>query len=74
MVLVPGAQLLPEQQPRGHETLSHVQVPFTQCRPGAQAGALPHVQVPIVEQLSAVIGSQLMQVPPPVPQAGTPGG
>jgi hypothetical protein len=42
--------------------------PSTQCAPAVHAGSRPHWQVPVAEQLSAVVRSQVTQVPPPTPQ------
>jgi len=52
--LVPGAQVVPLQQPLGQLTLSHLQTPPTQCCPAAQAGPEPHAQVPVTLQPSLV--------------------
>jgi hypothetical protein len=70
---VPGRQArFPWQQPVEHEVASHTQTPATQRRPASHAAPAPHWQVPAAEQLSAVVGSQLTQVPPPVPQVPRP--
>jgi hypothetical protein len=61
-------QVLPLQQPEGQETESHTQAPPTQCCP-AQGGLVPQAQLPSAAQLSAAIGSQVLQAAPPVPQA-----
>lgn len=67
--MVPGRHaVLPWQHPVGHEVGSHTQAPARQRRPVSQAGPAPHWQVPVAEQLLAVAGSQVTQVPPPVPQ------
>jgi hypothetical protein len=67
-LLVPATQFAPEQQPPGHETLSQTQLPARQRLPAAQAGELPHWQLPRLEHPSAVKPSQATQVPPPLPQ------
>src|SRR5207237_866212 len=48
---------LAEQQPFGHETESHTQLPPTQRLPVPQAGWLPQLQVPAAEQMSARAGA-----------------
>ena len=45
-LLVPGRQLVPEQQPPGHERLSQTQLPDWQRLPAPQASPLPHWQAP----------------------------
>jgi hypothetical protein len=62
-VHVPAAQ-----QPSGHETASHPQVPPTQRRPAGQGGPLPQAHPPAVEQLSALSELQLAQAAPLTPQ------
>jgi hypothetical protein len=72
---VPGKQAsLPWQQPAGHDIGSQMQLPATQRRPVSHAGAVPHWQVPVAEQPSAVAGSHATQVPPPLPQVAIEGG
>ena len=56
----------------GHEVGSHTHAPATHRRPASHAVPAPHWQVPVAEQLSAVAGSQVTQVPPPVPQVPRP--
>ncbi len=60
-------QTLPAQHPLAHDSESHTQAPATQCRPGAHAAPLPHVQPPLL-QASAVSRLHAAQAPPPVPQ------
>ncbi len=45
--------------------------PSTQCAPPVQAGKSPHWQVPVAEQLSAVVRSQVTQEAPPTPQVAS---
>ncbi len=59
--------VFPEQQPLGQETESQTQAPLIHLWPPPHAGPVPHVQVPFV-QVSACVGSQVMQDAPPVPQ------
>jgi len=70
-LLVPATQFAPAQQPPGQETLSQTQLPARHRLPAAQAGPLPHWQLPMVEQPSAVRLSHAMQVPPPSPQVAS---
>ena len=60
-------QLLPEQQPFGHEDELHTHCPFTHCCPAPHAGPTPQAQLPF-RQVSAVVGSQITHVSPSVPQ------
>jgi hypothetical protein len=63
---VPGRQaVLPWQQPVGHDVASQMHCPAMQRRPDSHAGPLPHWQVPVAEQPSAVVVSHATQVPPP---------
>ena len=48
-----------------------MQRPSWQCAPPVHAGESPHWQVPVAEQLSAVVRSQVTQVPPPTPQVAS---
>jgi hypothetical protein len=70
-LLVPAMQFVPEQQPPGHDTLSQTQLPPRHRLPAAQAGVLPHWQLPMAEHPSAVKVSQAMHDPPPSPQVAT---
>ena len=45
--------------------------PNTQCAPPVHAGTSPHWQVPVAEQLSAVVRSQVTQLFPPTPQVAS---
>jgi len=57
------------QHPRGHELALHTQAPATQLVPAPQAGPPPHRHPPAAAQLSARLGSQVVQAAPAVPQA-----
>jgi hypothetical protein len=61
-----GLHVPPEQQPLGHEALSHVQAPPTQCCPEPQGGLVPQVQEP-AEHMSAVKGLHAVHATPLVP-------
>ena len=61
-------QLLPAQQPCGHEVESQTQAPLTQCWPMTQAEPVPHAQAPL-RQESALPAAQAEQLPPIGPQA-----
>lgn len=65
---VPGMQLLPLQQPVGHELGSQTHEPVEQLWPTAQAAPLPQRQAPAGEQLLANVESQVWQAPPSAPQ------
>jgi hypothetical protein len=70
-----GARQAPaEQQPVGHETPSQVHRPATQCWPTAHDAPVPQAQLPVVEQLSALVASQVTQARPPPPHADGEGG
>jgi hypothetical protein len=72
-VVLPGRQLLLEQQPFMQEVELHTQAPLTHCWPLAQGpGLLPHLQ-PLEVQLSATKLLQLTQPTPIEPQVGKPG-
>jgi hypothetical protein len=45
--------------------------PSTQCAPPVQAGSTPHWQVPVAEQLSAVVRSHVTQLPPLIPHVAS---
>jgi hypothetical protein len=49
VLLVPGKQVVPEQQPLGHDVRSQVQTPVTQRWPAAHGPPAPHWQAPVVE-------------------------
>ena len=57
------------QQPSGHENASHRQAPPEQRCPAWQAAPLPQRQAPCTEQVSALVGSQAVQIAAPVPHA-----
>ena len=63
----------PSQQPLGQEVPSHTQLPPLQRCPAAQAAFAPHLHWP-PEQVSVLLGSQLVQAAPLRPQASTVGG
>lgn len=65
--VVPGKHVVPEQQP-AHEVGSQTQWPPEQCWPGSHWAPVPQVHAPELEQPSARVVSQLMQVEPIVPQ------
>jgi hypothetical protein len=65
---MPATQLAPTQQPMVQVVLLQMQAPFTQRWPDEQALPLPQAQTPWTQE-SARFGSQLVQAPPPVPQA-----
>jgi hypothetical protein len=62
-------QVVPAQQPPGHDAASQTQAPPEHSWPAAQAGPLPHEQSPAAEQLSAVPAEQATQPSPPKPHA-----
>jgi hypothetical protein len=62
-----GWQVVPEQQPLGHEKASQTHAPPAQRWPVAQAGPAPHAQAPAGVQLSAIAGSQGWQAAPDAP-------
>jgi hypothetical protein len=65
--LLPGVHMLPLQQPL-HEVASHTHAPLAQCWPDAQAAPLPHRQLPLASQPSAVRESHAWHAPPCTPQ------
>ena len=66
---VGGTQALPLQQPLGHDSASHTQLPATQLVPAPQAAFAPQRHPPEDAQLSARETSQVTQAAPPVPHA-----
>jgi hypothetical protein len=62
-------QVVPEQQPLGHEVGSHLQVPLTQCCPALQGAVplAPQTQAPDAHVFER--RSQATQPVPPIPQA-----
>jgi hypothetical protein len=64
---VPGRQVVPEQQPPGQDVPSHTHAPFTHRWPMEQAGPDPHVQVPLLAQVS-VVAPHVLHAPPALPQ------
>jgi len=65
--VVPVRQLVPEQHPFAHEVPSQMHALLKQRWPVPHAELAPHWQVPLAVQLSALIGSQAIQLAPPVP-------
>jgi len=68
-----AVQVEPAQQPAGQEVASQTQRLPTQRFPAPHAGALPHWQTPLAEQVSAVCPLHATQAFPPLPQALTDG-
>ena len=66
MLEPPGMQVVPEQQPVGHDVPSQTQAPFTQRWPAEHAGPVPQVHVPLLAQVS-VVPPQVLHVPPWLP-------
>lgn len=67
LLAVPATQVVPEQQPLGHDVRSQTHAPLTQRWPVPQGAAVPHWHVPVVEQVSEP-APQLMQALPETPQ------
>jgi len=64
LVVVPGAQVFPLQQPVVQLVESHTQVLVPEQRwPAAQVAAVPQRQLPVAEQLSAVIPHVVQALP-----------
>ena len=70
MTLSPPRHTPAEQQPLGHDVLSHTQVLAAQRCPGAQVPPVPQRQSPVAEQLSER-ASQATQLEPALPQVET---
>ncbi len=66
MLVLPVSQVAPWQQPPGQDVPSQTHAPFTQRCPEEQAGPVPHMQLPLLAQVS-VAGPQVLQDPPAVP-------
>jgi hypothetical protein len=66
---VGATQAPPLQQPVGHDSASHTQLPPLQLVPAPQAALVPQRHPPAAAQLSARVTSQATQAAPPVPQA-----
>jgi hypothetical protein len=66
-VNVSGVQVLPVQQPFGHEVESQTHEPCEQCRPGPHEPPVPQRQAPSDEQLSLVVALQATHVEPDEP-------
>src|SRR4029079_10485117 len=64
-----GMQAPPLQQPLGHDSASHTQLPAVQLVPAPQAAPVPQRHPPETAQLSARETSQVTQAAPPVPHA-----
>jgi hypothetical protein len=65
---VPATQVVPEQQPFGHDVPSHTQLPARQRCPEAHSEPAPQAHAPLARHWLAVI-PHAVQAPPPVPQA-----
>ena len=65
--LAGATQVVPLQQPPGHEVALHTQVPPEQVWPLPQAAPAPHLHAPLVQVL--VLPEQGPHAAPPVPQA-----
>jgi hypothetical protein len=63
-----AAQVVPLQQPLGHDVASHTQAELTQRWPPAQAGPVPQLHSPEAPHRSALLVSQATQLVPLVPQ------
>ncbi len=68
---MPVRQVVPEQQPLGHEVRSQTQAPLTQRWPVPHGAPVPHWQAPVAEQWSEA-APQLTQALPETPQLATP--
>jgi hypothetical protein len=64
-------QVVPLQQPLGHDVASHWHRPPAQRWPPTQAGPVPQLHAPVALQLSALLGSQAAQATPLVPQVAS---
>ena len=71
--VVPGSQVLPLQQPVGHEAALHTHCPETHRCPAPHAAPEPHWQPPEAPQPSLVLPSQPVQMHTPATQS-RPGG
>jgi hypothetical protein len=60
-------QLPLAQHPYEHEFASHAHAPATQLVPAPQAALVPQRHPPAMEQLSARVGSQVVQAAPDTP-------
>jgi hypothetical protein len=67
-------QVVPEQHPVGHDVPSHTQLPCAQRWPAPQAGPAPQPQLPVAEQLSAVMTLHATHARPADPQLVSDGG
>lgn len=65
-------QVVPAQQPLGHDVASQVQSPLTQRWPPLHAPPVPQPQAPAAVHLSDREASQTMQAPPLAPHVATP--
>lgn len=63
-----GVQVLPAQQPRGHDVASQTQAPATQRWPSPHAGPEPQAQTPAPEHPSAFAGLHARHAAPLAPQ------
>ncbi len=62
-----AAQVVPLQQPVGHESAVHSQPARPQVCPGAHAGSVPHRHAPVAEHAFARVGSQAAHAVPGAP-------
>jgi hypothetical protein len=67
-----AVQVLPLQQPIGHEVASQVHAPAKQCCPARQAAPAPQAHAPLVHE-SERTRSHCTHVDPPIPQPPTEG-
>lgn len=63
-------QVVPEQQPDGHDVASQTQLPIEQRWPAEHAAWVPHMHWPAVQR-SAPVAEQVLQLTPPAPQLET---
>ena len=69
--VVPGRQVVPAQQPLGHEVRSHTHAPARQRWPAPHGTPAPHWHAPVAEQRSALPAVQAWQALPLAPQLST---
>lgn len=70
VVVEAALQVSPVQQPVGQVVALQTHAPPTHFDPGLQAGPVPQPHAPPAH-VSATVASQVVQPPPPVPQAVT---
>ncbi len=64
-------QMVPWQQPFGHDMASHTHAPFMHRWPASHGGPPPQRQAPSIEQVSTLPVSQPMHAAPAVPHVDT---